>query len=192
MHWVTGVLLLFGCGSDGSSDGGDADADVDGDSDSDSGDGPNIAGLYEVTHHTSALLDPDCVTEGNDRTEPPYFQVVESSSASGDPVFGFHPCTSADVSTCDGIDSLGYVDVPEADGWSSTLPYSRVSGADCELNFSTDRVDVAADASLHLEARRYGETVPVADGPCTAEEAATRGTDMPCESYEVLDGRPTS
>lgn len=176
------VALLFACG--GGDDGG-ADADADSDS------GAPTAGLYAVTHHTeSALLDVDCTVEGNERTDPAYFQVVESSSASGDPVFGFHPCAANDESTCEALESLGFVDTRGAGGWTSSLPYSRETGTECALSLVTDVLLSGAAGSLRLEARAYGETIPVSDGPCTADEAAARGTDMPCERYEVIEGSP--
>ena len=170
------ILLSSACG-----DGNGSDEDTDAGTS-----GPAIAGIYEVTHHTeSILLDVDCVTEGNERTDPPYIQVRADTGIGGE-AYGVHPCDTADEASCVDMESLGYLDTPEVDGWTGVIPYSRTVGDSCDLSYLHHRAIVADDRSLRLEGRRYGETVPVAEVSCSAEEAQRRGAAMPCESYEVI------
>jgi len=159
---LAAAALLIGCGED-----------------------TDLTGLYQVTYHTYSS--DNCEVEGAAETEPPYFRMSKSEFF-GANIFSFDGCESAADPECNDFLMVGSsFTQPVDNGWKSTVSYSSFSGGTCSLGFSKGTA-ILQGGELRIEARAWSETDQIPDAACDPDEAESRGTDMPCDGYEVIVG----
>jgi hypothetical protein len=176
-HWSFGVmtfcaLALAGCGDD------------------DEGPpGPDIAGIYEVTHHT--LNETACDAEGPDVSDPPFIR-LELQQIVGIWTYGFSPCDSADPGSCFSLGILSTA-FTSSDGsaWHGDITSSN--GGDefgvCKLTASRSLARPTAEG-VHMEFRSSsGEAPDLTGEACDPDAARARAESFPCNRFEVFDGR---
>jgi hypothetical protein len=147
----------------------------------------SIGGRYKTSYHTKD--DFQCV-EGAQTAEDPYFRL----NPAGDGSYGLEFCESSDVSSCRSAYN-GFPDlVFSASGDSAYEAAGAVSTAGapcppycCTLDFYAGALVVKGSDSVRIEVRKHGENAPESV-ECTDDEAALRGTDMPCDGFEVIEG----
>jgi hypothetical protein len=147
--------------------------------------GPDITGMYQVSHHTYAYgqgagVSVSCTTEGAAEAMPPYFQIVD------DPDFGpsYEECTSADAASC-GISTFSFFTGTD-DGWKTVSSNTQMGGGTaCTLYHEEHTATKQADGSLKIEIRDWDDFSPT---ECTLEAADKLGTTDTCRAHEVVIG----
>jgi len=153
--------------------------------------GPDVAGWYEVTHHT--LSDGDCMTEGGDATGLPYIRLTEEVHDTT-AYLALRRCQSMDATDCDSEDFFGGTSfvIPIENGWQERkagAAFQPVSG-DCYLSYGEATLVQNGDGVI-VELRRYEEVEPgIGAADCTHERAMDRADLMPCLDFEVIHGQP--
>lgn len=148
-------------------------------------DGPDIGGMFAVSYHTENEM--GC-TEGPPVTDPPYFQITKEEFF-GAEYYAYAECTSADPTSCTSFGLFGLsFQQPEGDGWVGVMNVASGSGDTCYLSHVDASAMLQDGGGLRIEVTRYGQEAMLAGDACSAEEAESRGTGMPCEGFEVVVG----
>lgn len=137
--------------------------------------GTDPTGIYQVTAHT---ISEDCATTQS-VSEPPYIRIVEQSFF-GAEFYTTEYCETDDVATCT---AEGGLFGEEGDDFGGYISSASGGSTSCSLNYISYKVTLDGDV-LTYTTEVHGETVMGI--ACTAEEATSRGNDMPCESREVI------
>lgn len=148
----------------------------------------DLSGIYAVTHHTENS--GDCVAEGNDVDDPPFFS-MDPGELFGVDIFAYSECTSADPISCQagGL----FFQLPIDGGWRNEQS-GIIGGGNCVLSFQEATAVFEPSGDLRIESRRYEEAAefPFSDPRCTTDEAELRGDTMPCAEFLVITGTPVT
>jgi hypothetical protein len=158
-------------------------------SDSGGSTGPDIGGVYQVTHHTENTT--ACDVEGPDVTDPPYFQ-LEPGEFLGQKYYSFNECTAADPTTCSGAGLFSSVFWTNGE-WKGELYAASggLNGSPCSLQAVIVTVTTTS-AGIHIETRKSSQDDPALSGDaCSSEEAHQRAATMPCTERTVYEGTRT-
>lgn len=167
------ALVLAGCGGEGSDDPADDD-------------GPDLAGLYEVTRHTLArtltVHDPvDCTTEGDAADEPPYIRLVEGFIDG----FDLEECNGTAESDC--TFTLWSFDTPGKSGWSWNNSSTQTGSGDCGLYHQEAEVTDDGGGSVTIVLKDWTAFEDLPDSECTLDAAAALGDERDCMHHEVIE-----
>jgi hypothetical protein len=142
-----------------------------------------IAGMYHIERQT--LNEAGC-TEGPQSAEPvhrPYLR-LERQEKDGGVCYADNHCETEDPGTCMKNTLCRFKRGPDG-GWVTSVTVASGPGNPCLLTYSEQRLVLATDGGLRIEARSHSGEVVVPDGKCHAEEAEKQGPSLPCTSLRV-------
>ncbi len=145
-----------------------------------------LAGVYQITHHTSN--ETSCAREGPGAIRYSHFQ-LSLEDFFEQQLLAFGECQSASPDTCSGMGLFsGYLDM--GDEQISEISSSSGGGAlACLLGFSRGTITETSIGEVRIERRRYSDTDDtLSEDRCSTDEASARGSDMPCDRFEVIIG----
>ena len=143
--------------------------------------GGDQSGLYLMT---ASALDASGCGPGIAMTTPAYFRISDSQGPTVQ-FYDFDFCTSADASTCTPQFAMPLLEqIPH--GWQGEEKAAGLNGTSCTLGYGVYTATLNG-GMLHFERHNYSES-NVQGVACTTQDAATRGTSMPCAGYELLAG----
>lgn len=149
------------------------------------GGAPDLEGIYQVTSHT--LNEAGCDVEGPAAADDyPYFS-LRPDDFLGESLLAFGTCTGPTIEECE--DFGLFSSFLEIDGeWKMQISTASFAGT-CTLGYFIGSTLEQPDGSLRLEFRNYSEVDETLDADaCDTDVADARGTDMPCDRYEVVVG----
>ena len=162
---IAAIISIAACGGSSSSD---------------------LAGVYQITHHT--INETGCDQEGPESTGYSHFQ-LSPEEFFGQDLLSFGECQSASPDTCSGLGLFsGYIEM--GDEWVSEISSSSGGGSlACLLGFSLSTITETGVGELRIESRRHSDTDDaLSEDQCSTDEASLRGSDMPCDRFEVIVG----
>jgi hypothetical protein len=158
MRWIAAVVALAACGD---------------------GDDVDLAGVYRIDAEAGSL---PC---GADEPYTPFrlfMKLTWTVPAEGPPYFELVTCDHED-GPCSPLLGADRLDDPINGGWRGVVSYGLTAGS-CSLNH-VDQSAWLSGSSLVLERYWYAEDGSV--DACTVEEAAARGTSMPCIEHVRIE-----
>jgi hypothetical protein len=145
-----------------------------------------LAGVYQVTHHT--LNQQGCDSEGPTVDQYSHFALAGEEFLVTE-YLEFQTCTSADPATCQGLGVLSGYFLSNGQ-WIQQMASAAESGSACVLAYTLGTLTALGNGGLEIEVRRYREVDGALTGAtCSAEEATLRGSTMPCIEYERVAGQ---
>ena len=154
-------------------------------------DSADLSGIYAVTSHTENTN--ACDVEGPAVTTPPYIS-FERQSIFGVVYYTYSSCPDATGTGCTGggLFSLPFTELIPG-GRKAEVSASSGVVPSCSLSYTVSTAILGADGALRIETRRYRETITIAsDAECSSDAAKTRGTSMPCTSFEAISATLSS
>jgi hypothetical protein len=148
-------------------------------------DSPDITGHYQITSIEESAT--ACSGGAPPDPAPTHFRVTQDELL-GVPVFTLDTCSSAALDSCD-PSGHGLVAEPTDDGYRGAFDsYAGSPEAGCTLLHGENVAALDGEVLTWTDTRYAEDGVTGAD--CTTDEAADRGTDMPCVAYyEVVGAR---